>query len=118
MSMLYSLPEGSPGRMKATTGIAFSLMYNDPQGAVSFVQSLPEGKSKEQATVNLSMNIARNDPQAAIGLASGIADPGQRSRAQQNVVRTWIRNDPAAATQWVNSSSLPQDVKTRLLQQR
>jgi hypothetical protein len=104
--------------MKATTGIAFSLMHNDPQGAVAFVQSLPQGKSKDQVAQNLSMNIARTDAQAAIALASGIADPTQRSSAQQGVVRTWMRNDSAAATQWVNSSSLPQDVKNRLLQQK
>jgi hypothetical protein len=36
--------------------------------------------------------------------------------AQQNVGRTWMKNDSAAATQWINSSSLPQDVKNRLLQ--
>jgi hypothetical protein len=102
--------------MKATTGIAFSLMHNDPQGAVAFIQSLPQGKSKDQAAQNLSMNMARIDAQAAIALASGIADPTQRSSAQQGVVRTWMRNDSAAATQWVNSSSLPQDVKNRLLQ--
>jgi hypothetical protein len=51
-----------------------------------------------------------------MALASGITDPSQRSMAQQNVVRTWMKNDSAAATQWINSSSLPQDVKNRLLQ--
>jgi hypothetical protein len=62
--------------------------------------------------------MAYNDPRSAIGLASGIANADDRSKAQQNVVRRWKRRDPAAATQWINSSSLPQDVKASLLQQK
>jgi hypothetical protein len=61
--------------------------------------------------------MAQSDPRSAISLASGIANADDRSKAQQNVVRRWKRSDPAAATQWINSSSLPQDVKARLLQQ-
>jgi hypothetical protein len=38
--------------------------------------------------------------------------------AQRNVVRRWKRSDPAAATQWINSSSLPQDEKAILLREQ
>jgi hypothetical protein len=115
--MLNSFPEGSVQRGNVATAIAFSMMHRDPQGAVSFVQSLPEGKSKDLAAGNLSVQIFQIDPQSIINFASRIVDSDIRSNAQQSIVRRWMRNDPAAATQWVNSSSLPQDVKTRLLHQ-
>jgi hypothetical protein len=60
--------------------------------------------------------MAQSDPQSAIGLASGLEDADLRSKAQQSVVTRWMRVDPAAAAQWVNSSSLPQDEKNRLLE--
>ena len=61
--------------------------------------------------------MAYNDPRSAIGLASGIANADLRSKAQQNVAAIWKRRDPTAATQWINSSSLPQDVKAILLRE-
>jgi hypothetical protein len=51
-----------------------------------------------------------NKPQAAWYLALGIADTGIRTEAQKNVVEEWSKKDPAAATQWINSSALPQEV--------
>jgi hypothetical protein len=48
-------------------------------------------------------------------MASGIADSDIRTEAQEEIVEEWSMKDPAAVTQWINSSSLPQDVKTQLL---
>jgi hypothetical protein len=49
-------------------------------------------------------------------MASGIGDSKLRTEAQKNVVEQWSKKDPAAATQWINGSSLPLEVKTQLLQ--
>ena len=90
----------------------------DPNSAFQLAQSLPAGNSRDDR-INSTLNfMAYNDPRSAIGLASGIADANDRSKAQRNVVAIWKRRDPAAATQWINSSSLPQDVKARLLQKK
>jgi hypothetical protein len=62
--------------------------------------------------------MARNDPQAAMNMASGIGDSNLRTEAQKNVVEQWSKKDPAAAIQWINSSALPQEVRTQLLLQR
>jgi hypothetical protein len=51
-------------------------------------------------------------------MASGIGDSNLRTEAQKNVVEQWSKKDPAAAIQWINSSALPQEVKTQLLLQR
>jgi len=64
--------------------------------------------------------MVENDPQAAMDMATGIGDSNLRTEAQERVVMNWFWKDPAAATQWIatqwiNRSSLPQEVKTALL---
>ena len=49
-------------------------------------------------------------------IAAGIGDSNRRTEAQKNVVKQWSQKDPTAATQWINRSTLPQDLKTQLLQ--
>ncbi|MEY2905944.1 MAG: hypothetical protein RLZZ408_415 [Verrucomicrobiota bacterium] len=90
----------------------------DGKEAFKIAQSLLTGDSQNKIIKEVLTDLACFDPQSAIVLASGIPNADDRSKAQQNVVRIWMRNDSAAATQWVNSSSLPQDVKARLLQQK
>ena len=50
-----------------------------------------------------------------MNMASGIADSDIRTDALKIAVEEWSQRDRAAATQWINSSSLPQEVKTQLL---
>jgi hypothetical protein len=98
-------------------GVIRTMSVKDPNSAFQLVQSLPAGNSRNRIIKSSLGSMAQSDPQSAIALASGIANADDRSKTQQNVVRRWKRSDPAAATQWINSSSLPQDVKARLLQQ-
>jgi thioredoxin-like negative regulator of GroEL len=98
-------------------GVIEGMSVRDPNSAFQLVQSLPAGNSQNSIIITSLGSMAQSDPRSAISLASGIANADDRSKAQQNVVRRWKRSDPAAATQWINSSSLPQDVKARLLQQ-
>jgi hypothetical protein len=99
-------------------GVIEGMSVKDPNSAFQLVQSLPAGNSRNRIIITSLGSMAQSDPQSAIALASGIANADDRSKAQQNVVRRWKRRDPAAATQWINSSSLPQDVKARLLQEQ
>jgi hypothetical protein len=98
-------------------GVIEGMSVKDPNSAFQLVQSLPAGNSRNRIIITSLGSMAQSAPRSAIGLASGIADADDRSKAQQNVVRRWKRRDPAAATQWINSSSLPQDVKARLLRE-
>ncbi|MEY2906237.1 MAG: hypothetical protein RLZZ408_708 [Verrucomicrobiota bacterium] len=103
-------------RSRILDGAIRAMQTTDPKGALELAQSLPVGKSRDDKIIVSLFSMAQSDPQSAIGLASGMADANLRSKAQQSVVTRWMRGDPTAATQWVNSSSLPQDVKNRLLQ--
>jgi hypothetical protein len=98
-------------------GLIEGMSVKDPNSAFQLVQSLPAGDSRNRIIITSLGSMAQSDPQSAIALASGIAEAHDRSMAQRNVVRRWKRSDPAAATQWINSSSLPQDVKASLLRE-
>ena len=99
-------------------GVVQGMSVKDPNSAFQLVQSLPAGDSRNSIIITSLGSMAQSDPQSAIALASGIAEADDRSKAQRNVVRRWKRSDPAAATQWINSSSLPQDVKASLLREQ
>jgi hypothetical protein len=98
-------------------GVVQGMSVKDPNSAFQLVQSLPAGDSRNSIIITSLGSMAQSDPQSAIALASGIAEADDRGMAQRNVVRRWKRSDPAAATQWINSSSLPQDVKASLLRE-
>ena len=88
----------------------------DPDAATQWMQSLPKGDTKDRLSAAIIRPIAKNHPQVAMDIAAGIGDSNRRTEAQKNVVEQWLLNDPAAATQWIKNSSLPQEVKTQLLQ--
>ena len=88
---------------------------HDPAAAVPWMQSLPVGPTKDLAASGISRGMFYTDPKEAMDMASGIGDSNLRIEAQKNVAERWSKKDPAAATQWINRSSLPQEVKTQLL---
>jgi hypothetical protein len=88
----------------------------DRAAATQWMQSLPVGPNKDLIAKGMSRALAANDPQAAMDMASGIDDSKLRTTTLKNVVEQWSKKDPAAATQWINGSPLPQEVKTQLLQ--
>ena len=88
----------------------------DRAAATRWMQSLPEGPNKDLVAKGIVRALAANDPQAAFDIAAGIGDFKLRTTALNNVVEQWSKKDPAAATQWINRSSLPEDLKTQLLQ--
>jgi hypothetical protein len=99
-----------------TLKIAVQFWYRvDPAASIQWMQTLPVGPTKDSAVIGISLGKSYADPQAAMNMASGIADSDIRTEAQEEIVEEWSMKDPAAVTQWINSSSLPQDVKTQLL---
>ena len=88
----------------------------DPDAATQWMQSLPKGDTKDRLSAAIIRPIAKNEPQVAMDIAAGIGDSDLRTTALKKVVEQWSQKDPAAATQWINRSSLPQEVKTQLLQ--
>jgi hypothetical protein len=106
-------------RGRAEQRVLISLRFGsltDPDAASKWMQSLSPGPPKDTLSEIISGPMAVNHPQAAFDIAAGIGDSNRRTQAQKKVVEQWSKKDPAAATQWINRSSLPQEVKTQLLQ--
>jgi len=106
-------------RPRAEQRVLISLRFGsltDPDAASQWMQSLPPGPPKDTLSEIISGPMAVNHPQAAFDIAAGIGNSDLRTTALKNVVEQWSKKDPAAATQWINRSSLPQEVKTQLLQ--
>jgi hypothetical protein len=47
--------------------------------------------------------------------AQKIQDPAQRANTLENTARQWLAADPAAAQSWIAKSTLPDEIKARLL---
>ena len=102
-------------RTEAMVFAALSWCDHDRAAAIKWMQSLPVGDTKDMLSESISREMAARAPQAAMDIASLIGDSNRRTTALKNVVKQWSQNDPAAATQWINRSSLPEEVKTQLL---
>ena len=105
-------------RGRAEQRVLISLRFGaltDPDAASQWMQSLPPGPPKDTLSEIISGPMAQNHPQAAFDIAAGIGNSDLRTTALKNVVEQWSKKDPAAATQWINRSTLPQEVKTQLL---
>ena len=102
-------------RTKEALNAARDYFSIDPAAAMPWLQSLPEGPTKDLAAGGISQGMAGKDPQAAMDMASGIGDSKLRTEALNTTAAKWLLQDPAAAAQWINSSALPQEVKTQLL---
>ena len=89
---------------------------NDPDAAIQWMQSLPEGQNKDIALNGILRGEYWLDPQACMDMALKIGDSNRRTQLLKHVAREWLGSAPAAATKWINSTALPQEVKTQLLQ--
>jgi hypothetical protein len=87
--------------------LRFGSLSADRDAATQWMQSLPEGDTKDMLSEIISGPMAQHHPQAAMDIAAGIGDSNRRTKAQKNVVEQWSKKDPAAATQWINRSHPP-----------
>ena len=105
-------------RTNAQANVLLRWFERDRAAAMQCMQSLPLGPTRDLAAMYISRDLSMRkieDRQAAVNMASGIGDSKMRTDALKIAVEEWSQRDRAAATQWINSSSLPQEVKTQLL---
>jgi hypothetical protein len=87
----------------------------DPAGAGQWLAALPDDEGKQNVVQNYVNNISYQYPEMAAPWAEAMTDPQQRDQAMQNVPRQWMRTDSTSAKAWITKSSLPDDVKQRLM---
>ena len=59
--------------------------------------------------------VATTDPQTAAQWAETIANDSIRNSQMESIASGWLRTDSNRATAWISNSSLPDEVKARLL---
>jgi len=86
-------------RTKAQRSVAMEWSDKDPAAAIQWMQSLPEGQTKDSAAYGMSAayGISTDGPQAAMEIASGIGDSNRGTEAQKWVAKQWFKQNPDAA---------------------
>jgi len=109
-----SFPE-SATRSRAFESLINRWAQNDTYAAGSWLRTLPSGESRDAAVGAFARHIANADPQTAVEWAASIGNESQRYSQIEPLVITWMRNSGDQASAWISASSLPQEMKARLL---
>jgi len=109
-----TFPEGDL-RARALRAVVGSLGSYDPSAAESWLSSLPPGGSLQAAVSAFVDGMSSQDPGKAAEWALRLEDPSEQTIKLESVGRAWLTIDPARARVWIASSSLPDAMKTQLL---
>lgn len=92
------------GTIKSESHVALAanhLAANDPQAALAYIQTLPEGTAKQFAQTMAATRWAYLDPAAAAAWVSSL--PAEDQGAAAGVIAMWAPQDPQAAGDWMNT---------------
>ncbi len=92
-----------------------ALIAQNAISALAYAQSFPAGAVQDSALASYVWNNNSSSPAELVTVADSITDEGDRNRALGGAAMRWMREDPTAATAYINSSSLPDDQKQRLI---
>ncbi|MES2439260.1 MAG: hypothetical protein V4584_09335 [Verrucomicrobiota bacterium] len=90
----------------------------NPVAALKYAQGLPEGNVRDSALGAYVWSNNTSAPKDLVVAAEGIADDGDRNRTIGVAAMKWMREDKAAATDYIESSDLPDDAKERIIEGR
>ncbi len=89
---------GDPAMLlPSAPGIADALSKIDTQGALNFVQKLPDGVAKDQALNNILVNIAPQDFSTAWNFAANLPEGTSRDAAMISLISAQANQDPTQA---------------------
>jgi hypothetical protein len=77
----------------------------DPQFAIDWARSLPEGPSKRAALLSMATPLAPADPNLAGGVASDLPQGEARAEVVALVASRWANQDPIEAAKWLSTVS-------------
>ena len=101
----------------AYRAIASNWANFDPPGAATWIDTLPPGNPRDRATERLVAQIQSTDPGAAFDWANSMNDDDQRYSSVRNALNQWKQSDPEAALEALQSASVTEQQRERLLQQ-
>jgi hypothetical protein len=99
----------------AMRGVVNSWARRDPDAVAGWINSLSGGNARDQAASAYSSVLSNRNPAVALTWATGITDGKLRDNSVQRIVTSWLNRSPREATSWIQSSTLPDTEKARLL---
>lgn len=102
-------------RSKAMESLVRTWSSRDMSAAGQWLDKQPAGPAKDASLRTFANQMADDDPQSAMAWANNISDAREKQRAMEQVARQWVRSEPEAARAWISNSSLPPDVRERLM---
>ena len=81
----------------------------DATAAGDFLTGMEPSAARDSAVEEFSTTLSREEPATAIQWAETIADAEMRTDALTQVARSWFYRDREAASQWIETSGLPQE---------
>lgn len=102
----------------AIRGVMSTWANVDPVAAQTWIGTLPQGELRDEATATYIWSNRTADPQDSLKLAESISDEGTRNRTVGMSVMRWMQEDREAATAYVQSSSMDEGLKERLIEGR
>jgi hypothetical protein len=106
------LPENERGNVLGPVASQWAL--SDPQAAGEWLKSL-DGAGRDEAVGSYSSAVSAIDPTAALDWAMTMKNQRMRDSTMRDVMSRWYNRDPEAAKQWLATSPLSADEKSRLL---
>jgi hypothetical protein len=104
-----------PVRQRAAESLINRWGQTDPYRAAAWLGTLPQGASRDSTVVAFSRQISANDPQSAVEWAQTIGNDATRNSQLESIVTSWVKTDAKSAMAWIAQSSLPQNLKDRLM---
>jgi len=111
-----TLPDNE-AKPKVMTELIERWANNDPNEAGAWLNNFPKTPQTDEPRERFAYKVAEKDPEAAIAWAGTISDDKRRGETMYRLARDWSRREPDAAKGWLSKdSSLPQDMKQRLME--
>jgi hypothetical protein len=90
-------------------------MSGDPTSNGGWILKLPTGGLRDAALRSYSTRLVKAEPGEALQWADMISDEQIQQAQVTSVLQKWMQRDAASASVAVQNSSLPEDLKARLL---
>ena len=98
--MMDMMGRGREGGASGAATIAGEWARQDPEGALAWAKSLPEGE-RDDASIKAIAQIASSDPEKAAGLTAGL-EGRSLTEARQMIAAEWARIDWDRAENFIN----------------
>jgi hypothetical protein len=112
--IMTQLPDGETKEEQLSHAVR-AWIHDNSAAAVQWLSEYPSSPVTDSSAMVVARELARTAPTVAIQWAESITDANTRSSAIEQVAARWMTKDSAQATAYVQASTLPDDVKKRIL---